>query len=125
MLRVETVINEPEAFKVCKRVRRAEQPVTEWVPMRKGMAILMSNILLHGGVGRDLFSAVQTWVGHWPWGLAVSTILSCGRIGVINRTSMMTLITLGVTLRGAVVVRRDLLIRFACRWLWNTIRQDI
>ena len=38
---------------------------------------------------------------------------------------MMTLITLGVTLRRAVVVGRDLLIRFGCRWLCNTIRQDI
>ncbi len=40
VLRVETVINEPEAFKVRKRVRRAEQQVTEWVPMRKGVANL-------------------------------------------------------------------------------------
>ena len=32
--------------------------------------LLMSNILLKGGVGRDLFAAVQAWVGHWPGGLA-------------------------------------------------------
>ncbi len=44
---------------------------------------------------------------------------------VINWTAMMTLLTLGVTLHGDVVVRRDLLIRFGCRWLWNTIRQDV
>ncbi len=40
VLRVETVINEPEAFRVRKRVRRGEQQVTEWVPMRKGVANL-------------------------------------------------------------------------------------
>lgn len=40
VLRVETVINEPEAFKVRKRVRRKQQQVTEWVPMRKGVANL-------------------------------------------------------------------------------------
>ena len=33
--------------------------------------LLMSNILLKGGVGRDLFDAVQSWVGHWPGGMAV------------------------------------------------------
>ncbi|MCY4302830.1 MAG: TRAP transporter large permease subunit [Aestuariivita sp.] len=37
--------------------------------------LLMSNILLKGGVGRDIFSAVQAWVGHWPGGLAVATLL--------------------------------------------------
>ena len=40
VLRVETVINEPEAFKVRKPVRRKQQQVTEWVPMRKGVANL-------------------------------------------------------------------------------------
>ena len=37
--------------------------------------LLMSNILLRGGVGRDLFAAVQAWVGHWPGGLAVATVI--------------------------------------------------
>jgi hypothetical protein len=38
VLRVETVINEPDAFKVRKRVWREGLQVTEWVPMRKGVA---------------------------------------------------------------------------------------
>jgi hypothetical protein len=40
VLRVETVINQPEAFKMRKRVWRKGQRVTEWVPMRKGVANL-------------------------------------------------------------------------------------
>lgn len=40
VLRVETVINEPDAFKVRKRVWREGLQVTEWVPMRKGVANL-------------------------------------------------------------------------------------
>ena len=40
VLRVETVINQPEAFKVRKRVRRKGVRVTQWVPMRKGVANL-------------------------------------------------------------------------------------
>jgi hypothetical protein len=40
VLRVETVINSPEGFRVRKSVRRHGQPTTEWVPMRKGVAYL-------------------------------------------------------------------------------------
>ena len=40
VLRVETVINQPDAFKVRKRVQRKGKRVTEWVPMRKGVANL-------------------------------------------------------------------------------------
>jgi hypothetical protein len=40
VLRVETVINQPEAFKVRKRVRRKGVRVTQWVPMRKAVANL-------------------------------------------------------------------------------------
>ncbi len=40
VLRVETVINRPEAFKVRKRGRRKGRRVTLWVAMRKGVANL-------------------------------------------------------------------------------------
>ena len=40
VLRVEMVINDPEAFKVRKQVRRDGNQVTQWVPMRKGVANL-------------------------------------------------------------------------------------
>ena len=57
--------------------------------------LLMSNILLKGGVGRDLFAAVQSWVGHWPGGLAVATILSCGIFAAISGSSVATAATIG------------------------------
>ncbi|MEZ5657972.1 MAG: TRAP transporter large permease [Burkholderiaceae bacterium] len=57
--------------------------------------LLMSNILLKGGVGRDLFAAVQAWVGHWPGGLAVATILSCGVFAAISGSSVATAATIG------------------------------
>ncbi|SDJ31731.1 TRAP transporter large permease [Lutimaribacter saemankumensis] len=57
--------------------------------------LLMSNILLKGGVGRDLFSAVQAWVGHWPGGMAVATILSCGIFAAISGSSVATAATIG------------------------------
>jgi C4-dicarboxylate transporter, DctM subunit len=57
--------------------------------------LLMSNILLKGGVGRDLFDAVQKWVGHWPGGLGVAALLSCGLFSAISGSSVATAATVG------------------------------
>ena len=56
----------------------------------------MSNVLLYGGCGRDLYSAVQAWVGHWPGGLAIATIVSCGIFAAISGVSVATAATIGV-----------------------------
>jgi hypothetical protein len=40
ILRVETVINDPEEFRVGRRVRRRGRRRTEWVPLRKSVAYL-------------------------------------------------------------------------------------
>lgn len=58
--------------------------------------LLMSNVLLKGGCGKDLFNAVQAWVGHWPGGLAVATIISCGVFAAISGVSVATAATIGV-----------------------------
>jgi len=57
--------------------------------------LLMSNILLKGGIGKDLFAAAQSWVGHWPGGLGVATILSCGLFAAISGSSVATAATIG------------------------------
>lgn len=57
--------------------------------------LMMSNVLLNGGVGRDLFAAVQSWVGHLPGGLAVATILSCTLFAGISGSSVATAATIG------------------------------
>ncbi|MBC6405234.1 MAG: TRAP transporter large permease [Rhodospirillales bacterium] len=57
--------------------------------------LLMSNVMLKGGVGRDLFAAVQAWVGHWPGGLAVATVISCGIFAAISGSSVATAATIG------------------------------
>jgi C4-dicarboxylate transporter DctM subunit len=58
--------------------------------------LLMSNVLLYGGCGKDLYSAVQAWVGHWPGGLALATIVSCGIFAAISGVSVATAATIGV-----------------------------
>lgn len=57
--------------------------------------LLMSNILLKGGVGRDLFGAFQAWVGHWPGGLATATLMACSMFSTINGSSVATAATIG------------------------------
>jgi len=59
------------------------------------MFLLMSNVLLRGGVGRDLYAAVQSWVGHWPGGLGVATIMSCTLFSAISGSSVATAATIG------------------------------
>ena len=59
------------------------------------MFLLMSNVLLKGDVGRDLYAAVQSWVGHWPGGLGVATILSCTLFSAISGSSVATAATIG------------------------------
>jgi len=67
--------------------------------------LLMSNVLLKGGVGRDLFAAVQSWVGHWPGGLAVATILSCGIFAAISGSSVATAATIGTVAAPEMISR--------------------
>ncbi|MEM9105975.1 MAG: TRAP transporter large permease subunit [Pseudomonadota bacterium] len=58
------------------------------------MFLLMSNVLLKANVGRDLFAAVQSWVGHWPGGLGIATILSCALFSAISGSSVATAATI-------------------------------
>jgi C4-dicarboxylate transporter, DctM subunit len=59
------------------------------------MFLLMSNVLLRAGVGKDLYEAVQSWVGHWPGGLGVATIMSCTLFSSISGSSVATAATVG------------------------------
>jgi C4-dicarboxylate transporter DctM subunit len=70
--------------------------IDNFILLAAPLFILMSNILLKGGVGRDLYNAVQTWVGHWPGGLAVATIISCAIFAAISGSSVATAATIGV-----------------------------
>src|SRR5437867_8674693 len=45
--------------------------------------IFMSGILLHSGIGKGLYSAVERWVSFFPGGLAVVCFISCAHISAI------------------------------------------
>lgn len=67
--------------------------------------ILSANVLLKGGAGEHVFAAVQSWVGHWPGGLAVATILSCALFGSISGSSVATAATIGTVAIPAMIAR--------------------
>jgi C4-dicarboxylate transporter DctM subunit len=69
--------------------------IDNFVLLAVPLFLLMSNVLLKGGVGRDLFAAVQAWVGHLPGGLAIATVISCGIFAAISGSSVATAATIG------------------------------
>jgi tripartite ATP-independent transporter DctM subunit len=70
--------------------------VDNFVLLSVPLFLLMSNVLLKGGIGRDLFNAVQSWVGHWPGGLAIATVISCALFSAIAGSSVATAATIAV-----------------------------
>ncbi|MEO1192462.1 MAG: TRAP transporter large permease [Pseudomonadota bacterium] len=70
--------------------------VDNFVLLAVPLFLLMSTVLLKGGVGQDLFAAVQSWVGHWPGGLAIATVISCALFSAISGSSVATAATIAV-----------------------------
>ncbi len=68
--------------------------VDNFILLSVPLFLLMSNVLLRGGVGGDLFAAVQSWVGHWPGGLAVATVISCALFSAMSGSSVATAATI-------------------------------
>lgn len=57
--------------------------------------ILMSNILLRGRVGNDLFELGSKWLGHLPGGLGMATVFACAIFAAISGSSVATAVTIG------------------------------
>lgn len=58
------------------------------------MFILMGSLVSAGGMSRELFRAANAWVGHYPGGMAMATILACGGFAAINGSSIATAATM-------------------------------
>ncbi len=59
--------------------------------------VLMGQVLLQGKVGEHLFAVINQWVRHWPGGLGVATVLSCGFFAAVAGSSTATAATVGST----------------------------
>ncbi|MGB5946578.1 TRAP transporter large permease [Paenisporosarcina sp.] len=59
------------------------------------MYVLMSQILLVSGVGKDLYEMASRWFRHLPGGLAIATLFCCAIFAAISGSSVATAITVG------------------------------
>ncbi|MDQ1004930.1 C4-dicarboxylate transporter DctM subunit [Neobacillus niacini] len=59
------------------------------------MYVLMSQILLVSGVGRDLYEMASRWFRHFPGGLAIATLFCCAIFAAISGSSVATAVTVG------------------------------
>ncbi len=57
--------------------------------------VLMGNVASLTGMSRQLFDAVQGWIGHWRGGLASASILGCAGFAAVSGSSIATSITMG------------------------------
>ncbi|MCR4392972.1 MAG: TRAP transporter large permease subunit, partial [Dehalococcoidales bacterium] len=59
------------------------------------MFIVMGMFLSYGGLGRDLFKAVDAWLRHLPGGMAIATIGACAAFAAVSGSATATAATLG------------------------------
>ena len=67
--------------------------------------VFMSQVLLTGKVGDNLFDTVNTWVRHLPGGLGVATVLSCSSSAAITGSGAAPAATLGMVAYPALLKR--------------------
>lgn len=95
LLSIGTVMLVAHGLPIIMVAQNMVNAVDNFVLLSVPMFLLMSNVLLRGGVGKDLFEAVQSWVGHWPGGVGVATLFSCGIFSAISGSSVATAATIG------------------------------
>ncbi|MFD1065551.1 TRAP transporter large permease [Oceanobacillus locisalsi] len=69
------------------------------------MYVLMSQILVVSGVGRDLYEMASKWFRHFPGGLAIATVFCCTIFSAISGSSVATAVTVGVVALPEMVQR--------------------
>lgn len=68
---------------------------TEFLFIVAPLFILMANVISFAGVGHDVFTAAQLWLGRLPGGLAVSTIIASAGFAAVSGSSPATAATIG------------------------------
>jgi tripartite ATP-independent transporter DctM subunit len=69
--------------------------VTEYGLSVVPLFILMAEIAARSGLARELYAAGAAFVGHWPGGLAIATLLGCAGFATISGSSLATAATIG------------------------------
>lgn len=60
------------------------------------MYILAGQILMTGGIGRELYDVCYKWIGHFPGGIAAATVASCAIFAAISGSSVATAAAIGI-----------------------------
>ncbi|MCX7857530.1 MAG: TRAP transporter large permease [Deltaproteobacteria bacterium] len=55
--------------------------------------VLMGLFLLHAGLGREIYSALNVWIGKFRGGLAMATVGACGVFGALSGSIIATVAT--------------------------------
>jgi C4-dicarboxylate transporter DctM subunit len=58
--------------------------------------VVGGQILVRGGVGKELFDVCSKWIGHWPGGAMIATIGACAIFAAISGSSVATAATIGL-----------------------------
>jgi C4-dicarboxylate transporter DctM subunit len=69
--------------------------VNVWVLVAVPFFILAGNFMVHGGLARRIFDCVDSFVGHFPGGLAISVIGACTVFAAISGSSLATASAIG------------------------------
>jgi C4-dicarboxylate transporter DctM subunit len=67
--------------------------------------VLMSQVLLDGRIGDDLFDVANVWVRHLPGGLAIATVVACAFFAAITGSGAATAATIGMVAYPAMIER--------------------
>lgn len=57
--------------------------------------VLMGSFAFHSGLSRELYDLGHKWVGHWPGGLSMATIVACAGFAAISGSSTAAAATMG------------------------------
>jgi len=69
------------------------------------MFVMMSQVLLDGKVGDNLFESVNVWVRHLPGGLAIATVLACAFFAAITGSGAAAAATIGMVAYPSMLAR--------------------
>lgn len=69
------------------------------------MFVMMSQVLLDGKVGDNLFESVNVWLRHLPGGLAIATVLACAFFAAITGSGAAAAATIGMVAYPSMLAR--------------------
>jgi len=73
----------------------AYKALDDFILIAVPLYVLMSQILLTGKVGNDLFELGNKWLRHYPGGLGIATIAACAVFAAITGSSVACAVTIG------------------------------